>query len=101
MTELNRSNACSNLLRMAMVVEQWNNRKWGIARRKIDLLRTDTGWQVRGREGDHDGREVVHYFDREEDARTMVEAMKQAVPPQLANWAKVTERQPPSAGSRS
>jgi hypothetical protein len=85
---------------MAKVVEQWNNRKWGIARRKIDLIQTETGWQVRGREGDHDGREVVHYFDREQDARAMVDAMKQAVPPQLANWAKVTEREPPPAASR-
>jgi hypothetical protein len=66
---------------MAKVVEQWNNRKWGMARRKIDLIQTETGWQVRGREGDHDGREVVRYFDREQDARAMVDAMQQAVPP--------------------
>lgn len=85
---------------MAALVEQWHNRKWGVARRKIDLLRTPTGWQVRGREGGNDDRKVIHYFDREEDARTMVEAMKQAVPPQPATWAKVTERKPPPPVAR-
>jgi hypothetical protein len=86
---------------MAAFVEQWNNRKWGMARRKIDLLRTETGWQVRGRQGGDDGREVVHYFDREEDAHAMVEVMKRAVPPQLANWTKMTERRPPPAAPSS
>ncbi|MFF5293040.1 hypothetical protein [Paractinoplanes globisporus] len=85
---------------MAALVEQWHNRKWGIARRKIDLLRTPTGWQVRGRRGSSDDREVIHYFDNEDDARAMVDAMKQAVPPQLATWAKVTDREPPPAAPR-
>jgi hypothetical protein len=85
---------------MAALVEQWNNRKWGIARRKIDLIQTETGWQVGGHQGADDARDVVHYFDHEEDARAMVEAMKQAVPPQLATWARVTDRKPPPAPPR-
>ncbi|MFI5893785.1 hypothetical protein ACIA5D_27160 [Actinoplanes sp. NPDC051513] len=80
---------------MAKQVEHWNNRQWGMARRDVYLLRTETGWQVRGRQGGDDRREVVYDFAHEEDARAMVDALKQKVPPQLANWALVTESQPP------
>lgn len=79
---------------MAKQVEHWFNRRWGVARRDVYLLRTETGWQVRGRVGGNDGREVVHYFDQETDARAMVDALKQTVPAQLADWAQVTERTP-------
>ena len=77
---------------MAKTVEHWFNRRWGMARRDVYLLRTETGWQVLGREGGTNGREVAYYFDREEEARGMVEALKQHVPSQFANWAKVSER---------
>jgi hypothetical protein len=52
------------------------------------LIRTPTGWQVLGRgEGGADGREVTHYFDREDDARRMVQRMLDAVPEPWGNWA--------------
>jgi hypothetical protein len=70
-------------------VEHWFNRRWGIGRRDVYLLRTPTGWQILGREGGADGREVTHYFDTEDDARLMVQRMLDAVPPQLADWAQM------------
>jgi hypothetical protein len=84
----------------AVVVERWTNRMWGVAGRKVYLLRTETGWQVVGRAGGIDGREVVYDYDREEDAHAMVEALKQKVPPELANWAMVTEPKPPPPAPR-
>jgi hypothetical protein len=50
-------------------VEHWFNRRYGVNRRDVYLLRTDTGWQVLGRKGGADGQEVTHYFDREDEAR--------------------------------
>jgi hypothetical protein len=44
------------------------NRRYGPGRRDVYLLRTETGWQVLGREGGAEGREVVHYVDDETDA---------------------------------
>jgi hypothetical protein len=58
-----------------------------MARRDVYLYRTPTGWQVLGRVGGADGREVAHYFDHEGDARAMLKRMLEAVPPQLSNWA--------------
>jgi hypothetical protein len=77
-------------------VEHWFNRRWGIARRDVYLLRTPTGWQVLGREGGNAGREVTHYFDREDDARLTLRRMLDTVPPQLSDW-----RQMPARGSTS
>ena len=82
---------------MAATVEHWFNRHWGMARRDVYLLRTETGWQVLGREGGSNGREIPYYFEVEKDARTMVDAMKRKVAPELSNWAKVNER-PPALG---
>jgi hypothetical protein len=78
---------------MSKTIEHWFNHQWGMARRDVYLLRTETGWQALGRRGGTNGREFVYYFDHEDDARTMVEAFKQHVPAQLANWALITERQ--------
>jgi hypothetical protein len=75
---------------MAEQVEHWFNRRYKTARRDVYLIRTGTGWQVKGREGGADGREVVHYFDTEDDARTMLRRMLDAVPPELSNWAQMT-----------
>lgn len=68
-------------------VEHHFNRRYGVNRRDVYLIRTLTGWQVLGREGGADGREVTHYFDREDDARRMLQRMLDAVPEQLGNWA--------------
>lgn len=57
-------------------MEHWFNRRYGTARRDVYLIRTATGWQVLGREGGADGREVAHYFDREADARAMLQRMR-------------------------
>jgi hypothetical protein len=72
---------------MAQRVEHWFNRRYGMNRRDVYLLRTETGWQVLGRQGGADGREVAHYFDNETAARAMVKRMREAVPPELSNWA--------------
>jgi hypothetical protein len=71
-------------------VEHWFNRRYGANRRDVFLLRTETGWQVLGRQAGADGQEVAHYFDREDDARTMLRRMLDTVPPELSNWAKMT-----------
>ena len=59
-------------------------------RRDVYLIRTETGWQVLGREGGAEGRQVTHYFDHEADARTMLRRMRDAVPSELSNWAEMT-----------
>ncbi|XVV10850.1 hypothetical protein ACQP2X_39330 [Actinoplanes sp. CA-131856] len=73
-------------------IEHWFNRRYGVNRRDIYLLRTPTGWQVVGRVGGADGREVTHYFDDEAMAHRMVEAMRDDVPEQLSNWALMPQR---------
>jgi hypothetical protein len=75
---------------MAQRVEHWFNRRYGMSRRDIYLLRTESGWQVLGRLGGADGQEAVHYFDDEAGARAMLQRMLDSVPPELSNWAKMT-----------
>ena len=70
-------------------VEHWFNRRYGVGRRDVYLLRTPTGWQVKGRTGGTDGTEVTHYFDHEHDARALLQRMLDTVPPELSNWAKM------------
>jgi hypothetical protein len=72
-------------------VEHWFNRRYGMSRRDVFLIRTQTGWQVLGRVGGGDGREVVHYFDHEDDARAMLQRMLATVPPEISDWAKMTQ----------
>ena len=76
---------------MAERVEHWFNRRYGMARRDVFLLRTETGWQVLGRIGGSDGQEVTHYFDREDDARRMVQRMLATAPAEQSDWAKMTQ----------
>ena len=76
---------------MAERVEHWFNRRYGLNRRDVFLIRTETGWQVLGREGGADGREVTHYFDHEAHARRMLQRMLAAVPAELSDWAKMTQ----------
>jgi hypothetical protein len=80
----------SNVADVARRLEHWFNRRYGVNRRDVFLIRTETGWQVLGREGGADGREVTHYFDDEETARTMLQRMLDTVPPELGGWAKMT-----------
>jgi hypothetical protein len=47
----------------------------GLARLDVHLLRTESGWQVLGRRGGDDGQKVTHDFDRENDARRMLQSM--------------------------
>jgi len=77
---------------MAERVEHWFNRRYGVGRRDVYLLRTETGWQVRGRQGGTDGDEIAHYFDDEQDARAMLQRMLDTVPSELSNWAKMPSR---------
>jgi hypothetical protein len=74
---------------MAEHVEHWFNRRYGISRRDVFLLRTPTGWQVLGRQGGSDGREVVHYFDGEDQARRMLQRMLDTAPGEQSDWAKM------------
>ncbi|WP_412738139.1 hypothetical protein [Krasilnikovia sp. MM14-A1259] len=71
-------------------VEHWFNRRYGMARHDVYLVRTATGWQVLGRVGGAEGREVLHYFDQEGDARAMLRRMLETVPPELSSWAEMT-----------
>jgi hypothetical protein len=75
---------------MAERVEHWFNRRYGVRRRDVFLVRTETGWQVVGRQGGADGQGVTHYFDRENDARAMLRRMIETVPAELSDWAKMT-----------
>ncbi|GAA3962960.1 hypothetical protein [Actinoplanes auranticolor] len=75
---------------MGYRVEHHFNRRYGANRRDVVLLRTETGWQVLGREGGAEGREVTHYFDEQADARRMLQRMLDAVPPELSSWAKMS-----------
>jgi hypothetical protein len=75
---------------MADRVKHWFNRRYGVNRRDVYLLRTPSGWQVLGRVGGADGQEVVHYFERETHARAALEQMLDAVPPELSDWAKMS-----------
>ena len=75
---------------MAERVEHWFNRRYGVSRRDVCLLRTETGWQVVGRRGGADGQEVAHYFDHEDNARAMLRRMLDAVPAELSDWAKMS-----------
>ena len=55
-----------------------------------DLIRTVTGWQVLGRLGGAEGREVAHYFDTEDEARAMLRRMLDTAPPEESDWAEMT-----------
>jgi hypothetical protein len=80
---------------MAERVEHWFSR-YKDSRRDVYLLRTETGWQVLGRKGGAGGEEVTHYFDREDEARAMLQRMLDAMPPELSSWAemKVSKHRP-------
>jgi hypothetical protein len=39
--------------------------------------------------GGADGRDVIHYFDHEADARAMLERMRDTVPSELSDWAQM------------
>ncbi len=71
-------------------IEHWFNRRYGLNRRDVYLLRTPTGWQVVGRQGGADGQTVTHYFTQEDQARAMMKRMRDTVPQELSNWAKIT-----------
>ena len=71
-------------------LEHWFNRRYGPNRRDVYLTRTPSGWQVLGRIGGAEGTEVVHYFDKENDARQMLRRMLNAVPDGQGDWAQIT-----------
>ena len=79
---------------MAERLEHWFNRRYGVGRYDVFLLRTETGWQIVGRRGGSAGYEVAHYFDHEDDARAMLQRMMETVPPELANWAQMPTARP-------
>ena len=75
---------------MAVRVEHWFNRRYGANRRDVFLLRTETGWQVLGRQGGADGLEVAHYFDDEDDAGAMLQHIRSAYDPSSVFNAMLT-----------
>jgi hypothetical protein len=76
---------------MARRGEHWFNRRYGVNRRDVFLMRTDTGWQVVGRQGGADGQEVTRYYDTEGEARAMLQRMLDTVAAELSDWAKMTQ----------
>lgn len=74
----------------AVRVEHWFNRRYGMRRRDVYLLRLPIGWQVLGRIGGAEGQEVTHFFDHEADARAMLKAMLDRTPHGEDNWAQMT-----------
>jgi hypothetical protein len=76
-------------------VEHWFNRRYGVSRRDVYLLRDGTRWRVLGRLGGADGREVVHDFDDEDQARTMLRRMLDSAPADASDWARMTAIRPP------
>ena len=94
-TALIQSNLCSNVLSWRRVKHRFN-RLYGENRRDVFLLRTETAWQVLGRQGGADGQEVTHNFDQEDEARAMLRRMLLAVPPELSNRAHMTQLKTPN-----
>jgi hypothetical protein len=50
-----------------------------------------SAWCSRAAMRGADGSEVTHYFDREDDARRMLQRMLDAVPAELSDWANMTQ----------
>ena len=70
------------------LVGRWWNGHWGrMARRDIWLSRAGGDWHVRARDGAGGGREVHYDFDREYEARAMVERLIAAAP---GGWKDIT-----------
>jgi hypothetical protein len=70
-------------------LEHWFNRRDGVSR-DVFMLRTPTAGRCPADRAGAGGREVVHYFDREDDARALLKRMLEAVPAELSNWARMT-----------
>jgi hypothetical protein len=70
-----------------------------VDRRDIWLTSDGRVWHVRARQGNADGREVHHDFDREYEARAMVDRLMEAAP---GGWKDITKlvRKPTHATSR-
>ena len=67
------------------LVGRWWNGLWGrMARRDIWPTFDGDRWHVRAREGGDDGREVTYHYEREYQARAMVDRLMATSPP--AKW---------------
>jgi hypothetical protein len=75
-------------------VEHWFNRRYGVGRRDVYLLRDGSRWRVLGRLGGTDGPEVTHDFDDEDQARAMLQRMLETTPADASDWAKMTAVRP-------
>jgi hypothetical protein len=76
------------------LVGRWWNRQWGrLARRDIWLRTDDAGWHVQARHGD---REVCFDFEREYEARAMVDQLVKAAP---GGWKDITRLAAKPAGA--
>jgi len=77
---------------MSEPLGRWWNGKWGrIARRRVDLDRTDEGFQVTARDGDSDGEARVWVLPDEETARRLVADLTEVDPadPLSAQWREM------------
>jgi hypothetical protein len=72
----------------ADLVARWWNGLRGVDRRDIWLTSDGRVWHVRARQGNADGREVHHDFDREYEARAMVDRLMEAAP---GGWKDITK----------
>lgn len=74
------------------LARHWNG-KWGrIARRRVELDRTDDGYQVTAKEGDDEkGKQRVWVFPTEELARLRVDSLVEKTPgdPLSEGWREI------------
>jgi hypothetical protein len=71
-----------------LVARWWNGQRWRLDRRDIWLTSNGQVWHVRARHGAAEGREVHHDFDREYEARAMVDRLIAAAP---GGWQDITK----------
>jgi len=76
------------------LVGRWWNRKWErVARRDIWLTSDGRRWSVRARHGGDGGDEVAYEFDRDYQARAMVDRLKAAAPGEWKDLTKLMARE--------
>ena len=77
-----------SVLGVELVGRWWNGDRGGVARRDIWLRSDGEHWRVRARQGERDGSEVSYDFDREYQARAMVDRLMAAAP---GRWKDLTK----------
>jgi hypothetical protein len=90
-----------SLLGVDLVARWWNGQRDRAARRDIWLTTDGTAWHVRARRHDAGGdRELHRHFDREYEARALVDQLMNAAP---GRWKDITRliRKPENLDART